>query len=337
LETLHLKKAMTLGPDQLLHLPFERDLSFAGLTYLCQELHRFPQINKAKTLKALGGTIASELALRRWLEAQQVTYYLVNTTPFTEPNRTQIILGGRRVLVSTKLLHGSSSRHRYPGDNLLKRRRWVHVPLTTQRIRRLEEGDLCVFSTIHERTSGAIAQKVYYDGLFQPKAYLAIAPGFLRSPKPPWKPIRAIRLTLKSSQPLCLDLAAVGREHGLEFYILRLSPSATARLREATYSIQYLRSKTRPSGEISLQFHRARPNWNISPDSWLNLWLDAEEIVFLGWITLGDLRARAARTRAPDEQGQRRISTTVLSLPTHDLKPMKSLINYLQENSPRFP
>lgn len=85
--------------SDLVHLPYTRDLTEAGIAYA---LHSLPFVYTragASIYDRLRRTVAGvavELAFRRYLTEQNVPFEVKGATPFTEPDRCDVSLGGRR-------------------------------------------------------------------------------------------------------------------------------------------------------------------------------------------------------------------------------------------------
>src|SRR5215204_2396500 len=91
----------------ILRLPYDASLTVAGIEYAKKSLHytynRMGLSATARLRKIVSG-VAVELAFRRWLEAGGVRYSLEGATPFTEPDRYDLRLGGRRCDVKSFLV-----------------------------------------------------------------------------------------------------------------------------------------------------------------------------------------------------------------------------------------
>ena len=96
-----------LEAEDFIRLPFTADLTQAGIVYACRSLPytydrvggtRFTRLRRIVVGKAV------ELGLRRLLAERQVPFDQRGSTPFTDPDRYDLALGGRRVDVKSFLL-----------------------------------------------------------------------------------------------------------------------------------------------------------------------------------------------------------------------------------------
>ena len=88
-----------LIPSDLIKLPYTPDLTQAGIAYACRSLaHTYDRMGGSQydRLRRIGTGIAGELAFRRLLVQEEVPHDVLGATHFTEPDRYDIALGGRR-------------------------------------------------------------------------------------------------------------------------------------------------------------------------------------------------------------------------------------------------
>src|SRR3989304_3317594 len=88
-----------LQSSAILRLPYDRSLPLAGIEYAKKALHytynRMHLKPEARLRKSVAG-VAVELAFQRWLDEAHVPYDRLGMTPFTEKDRYDLRLGGRR-------------------------------------------------------------------------------------------------------------------------------------------------------------------------------------------------------------------------------------------------
>lgn len=97
-----------LTPADLIRLPCTPDLTTAGIAYACRSLaYTYDRMggSPAKRLRRIVAGIMVELAFRRHLTNQNIPFDLLGATAFTDPDRYDMALGGRRCDVKSFLLH----------------------------------------------------------------------------------------------------------------------------------------------------------------------------------------------------------------------------------------
>src|SRR5574342_1344797 len=96
-----------ISASDFLHLPYTRDLTEGGVAYAVRSL--------AYTYNRMGGSpydrlrrivagVAVELAFRRYLSEQDIPFDVKGATPFTDPDRYDVSLGGHRCDVKSFLI-----------------------------------------------------------------------------------------------------------------------------------------------------------------------------------------------------------------------------------------
>src|SRR5512145_3161542 len=97
----------TLPVASILRLPYPSDLTRAGITYALRSLaYTYDRMGGSPfmRLRRIVAGKAVELAFRRYLDAQQVPYDNLGATPFTDPDRYDVALGGHRCDVKSFLI-----------------------------------------------------------------------------------------------------------------------------------------------------------------------------------------------------------------------------------------
>jgi hypothetical protein len=90
-----------------IHLPFTPDLTKGGIAYACRSLnYTFNRMGGSPyaRLRRIVGGVAVELAFRRYLTSQDVPFDVKGATPFSEPDRYDVSLGGHRCEVKSFLI-----------------------------------------------------------------------------------------------------------------------------------------------------------------------------------------------------------------------------------------
>ena len=88
-----------ISTTDLLHLPYTRDLTEGGIAYALRSLpYTYNRMGGSvyERMRRIVAGIAVELAFRRYLSDQKIPFDVKGATPFTEPDRYDVALGGRR-------------------------------------------------------------------------------------------------------------------------------------------------------------------------------------------------------------------------------------------------
>ena len=93
--------------EDLICMPFTPDLTEAGINYACRSLsHMYGKMGgfQIDRLRDIVAGISVELAFRRYLTQQNVPFGVRRATPFTDPDRYDVSLGGHRCDIKSILI-----------------------------------------------------------------------------------------------------------------------------------------------------------------------------------------------------------------------------------------
>jgi len=87
--------------------PYTPDMTLGGITYACKSLaYTYNRMGSSpfKRLSRIVAGVAVELAFRRYLSHENIPYNNLGATPFTDPDRYDISIGGRRCDIKSYLV-----------------------------------------------------------------------------------------------------------------------------------------------------------------------------------------------------------------------------------------
>src|SRR5512140_3307841 len=96
-----------ISVSDLIHLPYTRDLTEGGIAYAVRSLpYTYNRMGGSSydRLRRIVAGVAVELAFRRYLSEQNIPFDVLGATPFTEPDRYDVSLGGRRCDIKSFLI-----------------------------------------------------------------------------------------------------------------------------------------------------------------------------------------------------------------------------------------
>src|SRR5512134_509663 len=96
-----------LSASDFIRLPYTPDLTDGGIACALHALPRtYSRIGRSpyEHLRRIVAGAALELAFRRFLTAQDIPFEVKGAAPFTEPDRYDVSLGGRRCEIKSFLL-----------------------------------------------------------------------------------------------------------------------------------------------------------------------------------------------------------------------------------------
>ena len=316
-------------PQDLLTLLYTPDLTEAGIAYACRSL--------AHTYNRMGGTpfdrlrrivagIAVELGFRRYLTSQGISFDTLGMTPFTDPDRYDLSLGGRACDLKSSLIYKKEEIRRMREEPGTLLRAAALVPADQLDSGHLGEKDLYLFAF-----ATALVTRTRSD---LERALSAGQPARLVHPfseawaRPSvWSSLEKLVLKLESGSPLEVELGGQGRNREFITETIYLIPQTRAYPQREFFSLAYLQSSQIPGGRIGVYSSARRSTCILTPTGWGNIWVYGMEMTLAGYITCGEFRRRSQLLPAGSRVLQyARTLTDNYSLPIADLYPMGDLI-----------
>jgi hypothetical protein len=301
-----------LTSSDLLHLPYTPDLSEGGIAYACRSL--------AYTYNRMGGSpldrmrrivagVAVELAFRRYLGEQEIPFDVLGTTPFTDPDRYDVALGGHRCdLKSYHITRRTQiSLVRKEPDLLLQAP--ALVPLDQFSAEGHKPDDIYLFAFL----LGLIAAS-------QKDADTAIAAGqpvHLVHPLPEewarpavWIPLEKLALKSECESPVTVEIGGMDAERNFITETLTLPPRTRVAAQQPFHSVAYVHAQRRPEARIGIhssvrevvpvpayhpESHAGRDGkpYLIPSHEWGNIQIYGMDIWLTGWLTHEEFRRKS--------------------------------------------
>jgi hypothetical protein len=299
-------------------IPSTSDLTLAGIHYACSSL-ALDQVQasnlRLNPLRELSAEIAAELSLRRYLGQEHISYNALKAEPFTHPERSEIILGGRPChVINTSIVRRWDLRRIEASLAAL-----LIMPACAPESALLSEKwgyqDLLIFTFTLNSPKLAGSNLDYLIYIFTEAWRNAKIGG-----KTP-----GFTLQNASDNEIAIVLGGRATHRAHVTQTVRLPPRQPVIVAEDFTNLVYLSTRQSFVATISAHHPTLNRTLRISSDRWGSLWVDGVEIFLAGYIEAGEFRRYA-----------RRFASQYLSLPVHDLLPLPQLITWLralQKNS----
>jgi hypothetical protein len=317
-----------LSPSDLIRLPYTPDLTIAGITYACRSLaYTYDRMGgtPADRLRRIVAGIAVELAFRRLLTDKKVPYDLLGATPFTDPDRYDVALGGRRCDLKSFLIYRKERIRLIRGrpEKLLTAE--ALVPADQLVSGHLHDEDLYIFG--------------FFTALLTPnlrdvdRAISASQPIYLIHTLPErwahslnWRTLGPLVMKTECSEPISIEIGGQGEDRKFKEVKLTLQPGERTPLSGDWYRVHYVSGAKIPPGRIAIHSAALDETYVIQPGEWTNIWVYGMEIFLAGYITRGEFRRRGKRVPAGSQVFQyARTQTENLFVPISDLHPLSDL------------
>lgn len=322
-------------PPSPLRLPYDVSLTVAGIEYAKKSLHYTYNrmgLNPAARLRKIVAGVAVELAFRRWLEAQRVPYDLLGATPFTEPDRYDLRLAGRRCDVKSFVVGDRASISPLRRDPAWLLEAEALVPEDQFRGDTLEENDFYLF--------GFLAGLETRHRAELEKALLAEQPVYLlHTPAEPrwrgggdWRSLGRLVLTADLNETLALEVGGQNAARTTQAERLTLAPRARTVTADEYYSLLYLHPARLPAGPVGVRSAVLGETVLVQPRHWENIWVYGLEIFLAGWLTKAEFRAlgRKLPSGSPVRQYPRGTQTDNRAVSVRALRDVRELAEIIR-------
>ena len=319
--------------SDLIHLPYTRDLTEGGIAYALRSLPYIYNRMGGSSYDPLRRVIASaavQLAFRRYLSEQNIPFEVKGAAPFTEHDRYDVSLGGRRCDLQPFLishLDQISEMQRNP-QVLLKAPALVASDQHAGDIH--SQFDLYLFAFLSGliTTSANELQKVIEAK--QPHYLIHVMPGPWNRPMK-WNPLGTLVLKSESEETQTLEIG--GQDEGREMRSCRveLPPRTRLEIQNGFFSLSYVYSKSKPDARIGIHSPAYKETYLIGAQDWGNIWIYGMDILLAGYITRDEFSRRASFIQTGSRIFQYSATHVKnLAVPVSDLKPLSELFERIK-------
>lgn len=314
--------------SDLLHLPCTRDLTEGGIAYALHALPHLYQRMGSSPYEHLRRVVAGamvELAFRRYLSEQSIPFDVKGAAPFTEPDRYDVWLAGRRCDIKSFLIS-----HR---DQVAEMRRAPQVLLRAPALVASDghagDGhsghDLYLFAFLPAlvTTSQSDLQKMIETK--QPYHLIHVMPEAWKRPSQ-WHPLGKLVLKSEAEEGVTLEIGgqAAGRE--MQSYRVELPPQTRLEVETEFFSLAYVHIKSKPSARIGIHSPIRKETHLIGALDWGNIWVYGMDVLLAGYIAREEFSRRASFIQAGARVYQyEQTHVKNLAVPVSDLKPLAEL------------
>ena len=326
---------MSLKPQDLIRLPYDDSLTSAGVTYACRSMHYSHSASRhvsAQRIRRNVAAVAAELAFRRWLDAEDVPYGLIQATPFTRPNHYTITIGGRRLDVRSIFITSRRQIRRLRKDPSWLLEIEALIPIDHLASDFLSTGDPYAFVIIAGLETRTQSELLRALAAAQPSFLIAVPPDRA------WRQIRHQRslghLMLRNNDLQSIDLELGGQlaDRRLISERLTLLPGQQTELPIDLASVLYIHSIRPLTGMINIHSPTLRRTWSVGPQSWFNIWIYGLEVFLAGWCTKRAFQGRAHFLSAGSQTHLgRRTRNDCRALLISQLRPIRELVDRIDQ------
>jgi hypothetical protein len=327
-----------ISESDFITIPYTTDMTQVGIKYACQSLpytHDRMGWDRFKRMRRIVAGKAVELAFKRLLNNAQIPHDMLGTTPFSDPDRYDIAIGGRHcdiksfLLIKKKLIQ---TVRKEPGRLLSAQ---ALVPVDQIENKHLTDKDIYCFAFL---TALVTPDQYSLKKALQARQFIymihALPQNWARPDQ--WGTLGELALKSNMTVPIELALGGQARNHKFQTEHLILHPRIRVVAKQKFSSLSYFSTPNQPDSTIGVHSSALNKTYLIKPKTWGNIWVYGMEIIFAGYITRGEFRQYAVRLPAGSQVFQyARTQTENFSLPIQDLRPLKELFGRAKDWSQR--
>lgn len=320
---------IVITSSDLLHIPFTSDLTEGGIAYALRSLAFLQERAGAPLADRLRRTVANiavELAFRRHLSQQNISYDVRPSASFSEHERFDVFLDGRRCGVKSFFIseRNQAIQIRREPSILLDAPALVPADVHVTDGHAYKDVYVFAFATGLIAASQTDLQKVIAKKL--PHHLVHVLPKTWRQPLN-WNPLGTLTLKSASSEEVLLEVYGQDSSRDMKRMTVSLPPKVKVTLDESFHSITALHIRRMPEAQIGIRSETIPETHLISPFDWHNLWIYGMDIFLTGFLLYEEFNQRA-KVILPDAQvfQYKHTKTKNFAVPVADLKPLSRLL-----------
>jgi hypothetical protein len=276
-----------ISSSNIIKLPYTPDLTEGGIVHALRSLTYSFDHAGSLPYERLRRTIANtavEIAFRRYLSMQNIPFEVQTATPFTDSERYEVSLEGRRCDLKSYLISHREQvlEMRHKPEILLQ------APALVPSDQHAREGhkrdDIYIFAFLAGLIAASQDDLKKVMATDQPHYLAYVMPQAWRKPQH-WNPLGVLALKSESAEELLVEIH--GQDSGRELIrkTVSLPPRTKVILQEKFYSISALHVRRMPEARVGIHCEAIHETTIITPMDWANLWVYGMDIFLTGWLS----------------------------------------------------
>ncbi len=317
-----------IAASDLLRIPYTSDLTEGGIAYANRSLpHTYDRMGGSPfdRLRRIVAGVAVELAFRRYLAQQNIPFDIKGATPFTDPDRYDVSLGGHRCDIKSFLISHRTQITSLRADPGLILQAPALVPLDQYSADGHSDNDLYLFAFLTGLVAASLDDLQKAVDANQPTYLIHTMPKLWMRPQL-WIPLGPLALKSESDETLRLEIG--GQDSGRDFMTrqLELPPRTRVEVDGDFYSLVYIHIESKTRARLGIYSPSRKESYLIEPIAWSNIWVYGLDIYLAGWISREEFRRRAGLIHEGSRVFQyNQTRTKNLAVSVSDLTPMSKL------------
>ncbi|MBC7875710.1 MAG: hypothetical protein H7Y59_00950 [Anaerolineales bacterium] len=323
-----------LTSSDLIHLPYTPDLTEGGIAYALRSLpYSFDRIGSKPydRIRRVVAEVAVELAFRRYLSQQNIPFDIKSGTPFTEPDKYNVSLGGHRCDIRSFLISHRNQISQMRNDPSVMLNAPALVPSDRHAMDGHSDNELYLFAFLSGLIAASQTDLKKAIETSQPHYLIHVMPTEWRKPSH-WNPLGPLVLKSESEEKMLVEVCGQDEARGFLTRRVILPAKTRVTVKDPFYSISAVHIKNMPSARLGIHSSAFKEAHVISPLEWGNIWVYGMDITLAGFISRGEFRKRA-KMIAPNSRvfQYSHTKTKNLAIPVSRLNPLDDLFIRVRE------
>ncbi len=315
-----------------IRLPFTPDLTESGISFAKRSLAQNNDHNTGSVFALLRqrvSNVAIELAFRRHLAENLIPFDVKGNLPFSEPDRYDVLLGGRRCSIHTYLTSRRSqiAEVRQNPSVLLE----APAMIPEEELSANQNGNnLQLFTFLLGLTTNSTGDMQKAVNANQPIYLIHPMPTSWAQPQA-WSALGKLGLKSEGSTPVEVEIGGHDADRNFVSEELTLSSMKRSFATNNYYSLAYIHIKNIPGGRVGIHSPNKDETAIIQPHQWDNVWVYGMEIWLTGYMPQDEFRRKASTTFSGSRVFQYcKTQTKNLSVAVAELRPLKDLFEQVK-------
>ncbi|GAB1470308.1 hypothetical protein MASR2M66_11850 [Chloroflexota bacterium] len=312
-----------------LRLPYTPDLTEGGIAFALRSLaYSYEREGRSPygRLRRMVANVAVEVAFRRYLSQENVTFDVQASTPFTDRERFDVVLNGHRCDIKSFLISHREQILSIRQNPAILLDAHALVPSDSHAGDGHSYNDIYLFAFMNGLVAASQTDLQKALAKDQPHCLIHVMPMEWRKPHY-WKPLGEVILESAAAEELIVEVHGQDEAREMKRSVVSVSPGGRVHVPEAFYSITALRVRRTPDARLSVQCKAMNADHIIHSYEWSNIWVYGMDIFMTGYATYEEVSQRAKLLPPGARTFQyERTHVKNLSLPVSKLKPLKKLL-----------
>ena len=320
--------------NDFIRIPYTPDLSAGGIAYACRSLpHTYNRMGgtDANRMRRIVGGIAVELAFRRYLGERQIPFDVKGATPFTDPDKYDVSLGGRRCDIKSFMLTRKAQINELKRDLGLLTAASALIPSDQFAANTHNESDLYIFAFLTGLIAASRADMIRAVGAGNPLYLIHTLPRDWAKPEH-WHPLGKLALKSDCDETITVELGGQDADRKFLSETITLTPHKRTQTESSFHTLAYAHVDKMPDARVGIHSPEKGETYLIPSAEWGNIQVYGMSVLLVGYLTREEFRKKAQEIPTGSRVYQySRTQTKNLGVPVSELKPLHPLFEKVKD------